>query len=130
MNRFRLIYISEVNLEQNEASVSAVIYPSAPTPPAITWYFNGVPANDHTFTAWSTETFSLRYDSVNANACDLYAEKGPYPGTLASWYSVPNFYNAYDWGLVQLPPYQYRWTVTCTGIGGTTVQYLHLIVPN
>ncbi len=88
-----------------------------------------MPSNGQTLFRTSTTLFELEYESSGASACSLYAEKGPYPGSLSLWYSVGSMPTAYSWGQIALPPYQYRWTITCNGQGQSVDNYVHIVVP-
>jgi hypothetical protein len=62
----------------------------------------------------SATPFTLSYDSVGAQSCDL-------TGYLnnAVWYQNLNFNTAFDWGTVQLVPGNYRWVVNCRSAANT-----------
>jgi hypothetical protein len=62
----------------------------------------------------SATPFTLSYDSVGAQTCDL-------TGYLnnAVWYQNLNFNTAFDWGTVQLAPGNYRWVVNCRSAANT-----------
>lgn len=112
----------------NTAVASVTIVPPPPAPPTATWTLNGVPRNGQTVWIPGGTLFTFRYDSTSATGCSLYAEKGPYPGPLQYWYDVPfPFYTSYDWGSQSLPPYFYKWTVSCIGPGGSVQEFLQVV---
>lgn len=58
----------------------------------------------------------------------LSASKGPGGGFLSPWYNVQHYYNAFDWGYIQLPEYTYRWQITCYPAYGTAVSAYVIVV--
>lgn len=91
------------------ANADGVSYTAQPTAEfAINNSVNGnLPTN-------SATPFTLRYDSVGAQSCDL-------TGYLnnAVWYQVLNFSTAYNWGTIQLAPGNYRWVINCRSAANT-----------
>lgn len=94
----------------NTASASATVTVAPPTPIA-GFSVNGVVANSASFNY--PQSFSLAYNSTNTTSCTLTALNGPPGGFLSFWYSIPDFYPSYDWGVVTLNPGIYQWQIDC-----------------
>ena len=59
--------------------------------------------------------FTLRYDSVGAQSCDLTGYRNN-----AIWYQNLNFLPKFNWNTVQLSAGDYRWEVNCRSTANTT----------
>lgn len=112
----------------NSGTASITVQPTPSGPPTITWKVNNVVRTNQSVFNPSTSQFALKYEASGANSCTLTAQNGPYPGTLGAWYGPINLWTSFDWnGPMTLPPYQYKWTASCSGPGGTSSAYVHVI---
>ena len=101
--------IDRAGLELKMATVGGTHYTAQPT---VEFNINGTVNGN--LSATSATPFTLSYDSVGAQSCDL-------TGYLnnAVWYQALNYSTQYGWGTIMLLPGSYRWTVNCRSAQGT-----------
>lgn len=106
------------------ASASATVT-TPPSVPVVTWYINDQAKTNQTVQIGPNTYFKLNYSAAGATACQLTATSGT---PLAPWYTNNSMPSAYSWGSILMPANTYRWSVTCTGPGGSGSGYVQAVV--